>query len=130
MVIKVFFFFDKNNNDPDRSAACGQKVDPDLDGDAVAALGGDDAVVSVVVNLVVVDGHVVAVVVGVEAVTDVVVHLVVPPVALLVAVRVDPEVEVVDVGVVDVPVDADFFEQLGVAVVLAVPPHLNIRSFV
>ena len=95
-----------------------------LDGDTVAALGGDDAVVSVVVDLVIVDRHVVAVVVGVEAVPDVVVHLVVPPVPLLVAVRVDPEVEVVNVGVVDVAVDADLFEQLGVAVVLAEPAHL------
>ena len=90
----------------------------------VAALGGDDAVVPVVVDLVVVDGHVVAVVVGVEAVADVVVHLVVPPVSLLVAVRVDPKVEVVDVGIVDVAVHAYLLEQLGVALILAVSPHL------
>ena len=64
-----------------------------LDGDVVAALGGDDAVVSIVVYRFVVDGNIVAVVVRVEAVADVVVHFVVPPVSLLVAVRVNSEVE-------------------------------------
>ena len=57
-----------------------------LDGDMIAALGGDNVVVPVVVDLVVVDGQVIAVVVGVEAVADVVVHLIVSPVSLLVAV--------------------------------------------
>ena len=52
----------------------------------IAALGGDNVVVPVVVDLVVVDGQVIAVVVGVEAVADVVVHLIVSPVSLLVAV--------------------------------------------
>ena len=68
-----------------------------LDGHSVATLGGDDAVVSVVVDLVVVDSQEVAVVVGVEAVRRVVVHLVPSPVSSLVAVRVDPEMVVVDV---------------------------------
>ena len=90
----------------------------------VAALGGDDAVVPVVVDRVVVDGDVVAVVVRVETVADVVVHLVVPPVSLLVAVRVDSEVEVVDVGVVDVAEHTNFIEQLGVALILAVSSDL------
>ena len=71
-----------------------------LNGYSVAALGGDDAVVSIVVDLVVVDGQEVAVVVGVEAVHRVVVHLVPPPVSLLVAVGVDPEMVVVDVRAV------------------------------
>ena len=86
-----------------------------LYGHSVAALGGDDAVVSVVVDLVVVDGQEVAVVVGVEAVRCVVVHLVPPPVAQLVAVRVHSEMVVGDVGVVDVAVDVDLVEQLGIA---------------
>ena len=68
--------------------------------------------VSIVVDLVVVDGQEVAVVVGVEAVHRVVVHLVPPPVSLLVAVGVDPEMVVVDVRVVDVAVDADYIEQV------------------
>ena len=66
-----------------------------LDGHPVAALGGDDAVVHVVVDLVVVDRQEVAVVVGVEPVPGVVVHLVPPPVSLLVAVRVHSETVVV-----------------------------------
>ena len=96
-----------------------------LDGDMIAALGGDDVVVPVVVDLVVVDGQVIAVVVGVEAVADVVVHLVVPPVSLLVPVRVDSEVEVVDVGIVDVAEHTNGVEQLGVAFILAVSSNLS-----
>ena len=53
--------------------------------------------VSIVVDLVVVDRQEVAVVVGFKAVPLVVVHRVPPSVYLLVAVRVDPEVVVVDV---------------------------------
>ena len=81
--------------------------------------------VYVVVDLVIVDGQEVAVVVGVKAVAGVVVHLVPPPVSLLVAVRVDPEVVVVDVRVVDVTVDVDIVEQLGITQVLAEPSHLG-----
>ena len=95
-----------------------------LDGHSVAAFGSDDAVVTVVVDLVVVDGQEVAVVVGVKPVARVVVHLVSPPVSLLVAVRVDPEVHVVDVRVVDVAVDIDIIEYLGVALVRAEPANL------
>ena len=95
-----------------------------LDRNSVAALRGDDTVLHVVVDLVVVDGQEVAVVVGVEAVRCVVVHLVPPPVSLLVAVRVDSEVIVVDVGVVDVAVDVDFVEHVWVTQVLAEPSHL------
>ena len=101
-----------------------------LDGHSVAALGGDDAVVSVVVDLVVVDGQEVAVVVGVEAVLRVVVHLVPPPVSPLVAIRVDPEVVVVDVRVVDVAVDVDLVEHFRVASILAEPSHLVARGFI
>ena len=97
---------------------------PYLDGHSVAALGGDDAVVPVVVDLVIVDGQEVAVVVGVKAVTRVVVHLVPPPVSLLVAVRVDPEVVVVDVRVIDVAVDVDIIEYFGVTLVRAEPADL------
>ena len=86
-----------------------------LYGHSVAALGSDDSVVSVVIDLVVVNGQEVAVVVGVEAVQSVVVHLVAPPVSLLVAVRVDPEVVVVDVRVVDVAVDVDVIENFDIA---------------
>ena len=96
-----------------------------LDGHSVAALGGDDAVVSVVVDLVVVDGQEVAVVVGVEDVLRVVVHLVPPPVSPLVAIRVDPEVVVVDVRVVDVAVDVDIIEYFGVTLVRAEPADLD-----
>ena len=95
-----------------------------LDGHSVAALGGDDAVVPVVVHLVVVDCQEVAVVVGVKAVARVVVHLVPPPVSLLVAVRVDTEVHVVDVRVVDVAVDVDIIEYFGVTLVHAEPANL------
>ena len=95
-----------------------------LDGHSVAALGGDDAVVPVVVDLVIVDGQEVAVVVGVKAVPRVVVHLVPPPVSLLVAVRVDPEVVVVDVRVIDVAVDVDIIEYFGVTLVRAEPADL------
>ena len=80
--------------------------------------------VSVVVDLVVVDGQVVAVVVGVKAISGVVVHLVPPPVSTLVPVRVDSEMVVVDVRVVDVAVDVDIVENAGVALVFAVPPNL------
>ena len=99
-----------------------------LNGHSVAALGGDDAVVSIVVDLVVVDSQEVAVVVGVEAVLCVVVHLVPSPVSLLVAVRVDPEMVVVDVRVVNVAVDVDLVEYLGVTEVLAEPSNLLIYS--
>ena len=80
--------------------------------------------VSVVVDLVVVDGQEVAVVVGVKAVRRIVVHLVPPPVSLLVAVRVDTEVHVVDVRVVDVAVDVDIIEYFGVTLVRAEPADL------
>ena len=106
------------------SAAPHQPCGIYLDGHSVAALGGDDTVVSIVVDLVVVDGQEVAVVVGVEAVRRVVVHLVPPPVSLLVAVRVDSEMVVVDVGVVDVAVDVNIVEHAGVTAVLAVPSDL------
>ena len=82
--------------------------------------------VSVVVDLVVVDGQEVAVVVGVEAVRRVVVHLVPSPVSLLVAVRVDSEVVVVDVRVVDVSVDVDLIEHFRVTRVRAEPAYLVI----
>ena len=61
---------------------------------------------------------------GVEAVPRVVVHLVPPPVPLLVAVRVDPEVVVVYVGIVDVAVDVYIFEHLMVTLVDAEPTDL------
>ena len=80
--------------------------------------------VPVVVHLVVVDCQEVAVVVGVKAVARVVVHLVPPPVSLLVAVRVDPEVVVVDVRVIDVAVDVDIIEYFGVTLVRAEPADL------
>ena len=83
--------------------------------------------VSIVVDLVVVDGQEVAVVVGVEAVRGVVVHLVSPPVSLLVAVRVHSEMVVVDIRIVDVAVDVDLVEQLGIAQVLAKASHLTGR---
>ena len=70
--------------------------------------------VAVVVDLVVVDGQEVAVVVGVKPVRCVVVHLVSPPVSLLVAVRVHSEMVVVDVRVIDIAVDVDLVEQLGI----------------
>ena len=95
-----------------------------LDGQSVAALGGDNTVVTVAVDLVVVDGHEVAVVVGVKTVRGVVVHLVPPPVSILMAERVDPEVVVVDVRVVDVAVDCDVVEHVRVALVLAIPSNL------
>ena len=81
--------------------------------------------VSVVVDFVVVDGQEVAVVVGVKAVPRVVVHLISPPVSLLVTIRVDPEVHVVDVRVVDVAVDVDLVEYLGVTLVRAKPADLD-----
>ena len=95
-----------------------------LDGHSVAALGGDDAVVPVVVDLIIVDGQEVAVVVRVKAVPRVVMHLVPPPVPLLVAVRVYPEVVVVDVRVIDVAVDVDIIEYFGVTLVRAEPADL------
>ena len=97
-----------------------------LDRHSVAALGGNDTVIFVVVDGVVVDGQVVAVVVGVKTVCRVVVHLVPSPVSLLVAVRVDSEMVVVDVGVVDVAVDVHLVEHRGVAAVRAVSSHLLI----
>ena len=51
-------------------------------------------------------------------------HLVPPPVSLLVAVRVDPEIVVVDVGIIDVAVDVDIVEYLGVALIDTVPTDL------
>ena len=81
--------------------------------------------VPVVVDLVVVDRQEVAVVVGVEAVPRVVVHLVPPPVSLLVAVRVDPEVVVVYVRIVDVAVDVDIVEHIVVTLVDAKPTDLD-----
>ena len=107
---------------------CGVPKHMYLDGHSVAALGGDDAVVPVVVHLVVVDGQEVAVVVGVKAVPRVVVHLVPPPVSLLVAVRVDPEMVVVDVRVVNVAVDVDSIKYFWVAPVSAITPNLLIRA--
>ena len=83
--------------------------------------------VHVVVDLVVVDGQVVTVVVGIEAVRRVVVHLVPPPVSLLVTVRVDSEMVVVDVRVVDVAVNINLVENFGIAAVGAVPSNLAIR---
>ena len=97
---------------------------PYLDGHPVAALGGYDPVVPVVVDFIVVDRQEVTVVVGVKAVTRVVVHLVPPPVSLLVAVRVDPEVIVVDIRIVDVAVDVDIVEQFVVSLVDAEPTDL------
>ena len=99
-------------------------VRPYLDGHSVAALGGDDAVVSVVVDLVVVDGEEVAVIVGVESVRRVIVHLVPPPVSVLVTVRVHPEVVVVDVGVVDVAVHVYVVEHFWVGLVRAESSNL------
>ena len=81
-----------------------------LDGDAVAAFGGDDTVVPVAVNLVVVNRQEVAVVMGVEAVPRVVMHLVPPPVSLLMAICVYPEIVVVNVGIVDVAINVDVVE--------------------
>ena len=97
---------------------------PYLNRNPVAALGGDDPVVPVIVDLVVVDRQKVAVVVRVEAVPRVVVHLVPPPISLLVAVRVDPEVVVVDVGIVDIPVDVNIVKYFVVALVHAEPTDL------
>ena len=82
--------------------------------------------VHVIVDLVVVDGHEVAVVVGVEAVLGTVVHLVPPPVTLLVTIRVDPEVVVLDVRVVYVSVDVDLIEHFRVTRVRAEPAYLVI----
>ena len=80
--------------------------------------------VSVVIDLVVVDRQEVAVVVGVEAVPRVVVHFVPSPVSLLVAVRVDAEVVVVYIRVVDVAVDVYIFKHFVVALVHAKPTDL------
>lgn len=81
-----------------------------LDGHSVPPLSGGDAVVLIVVNLVVVYGQEVAVVVRVKAVDGVVVHLVSAPVSLLVYIRVDSDVVVLRVRVMDVSVDADVVE--------------------
>ena len=97
---------------------------PHLDGHPVAALGGDDPMVPVVVDFIVVDRQEVTVVVGVETVPRVVVHLVPPPVSLLVAVCVDPEVIVVDVRIVDVAVDVHILEQFVITLVDAEPTNL------
>ena len=95
-----------------------------LDRHPVAALGSDDSVVTVIVDIVVVDCQEVAVVVGVEAVTRVVVYLVSPPVSLLVAVAVDPEMVVVYIRIVDVAVDVHIFEHILVSLVGAEPTDL------
>ena len=95
-----------------------------LDGHAVAALGGDDAVVPVVIDHVVVNSQEIAVVVGVEPVPGVVVNCVPPPVPLLVTVRVDSEIVVVDIRIVDVAVDVDIIEELVVTLVRAESTYL------
>ena len=97
---------------------------PYLYGHPVAALGGDDPVVPIAVDFIVVDRQEVAVVVGVETVPRVVVHLVTPPVSLLVAIRVDPEIVVVYVRIVDVAVDVHIFEHFVVTLVDAEPSDL------
>ena len=51
-------------------------------------------------------------------------HIVPPPVSLLVAVRVDPDVVVVDVETVDVAIDVDTMKYLAVALVHAGPKDL------
>ena len=84
--------------------------------------------VPIIVDLVVVDGQKITVIVGVEAVRRIVVHLVPPPVSLLVAVRVDPEMVVVDVRVVNVAVDVDSIKYFWVAPVSAITPNLLIRA--
>ena len=95
-----------------------------LYGHSVAALRCDYAVPLVVEHLIVVDGQVVAVVVGVKAVSRVVVHPVSPPVSPVVAVRVDPEVVVVDFRIVYIAVDVDLVEHFRVPLVRAVPADL------
>ena len=80
--------------------------------------------VPVVVDFIVMDRQEVTVVVGVETVPRVVVHLVPPPVSLLVAVCVDPEVIVVDVRIVDVAVDVHIVEQFVITLVDAEPTNL------
>lgn len=96
-----------------------------LDRYSVAALGGDDSVVSVVVDDVIVDRQEVGVIVGVEAVPGVVMHLVSAPVSLLVAVRVQAKAVVVDVRVVHVAVHIHLIEDFGVALVHAEPSDLS-----
>ena len=91
---------------------------------SVAAFRGNDAMVHVVVDLIVVDGQEVAVVVGVKAVRRVVVHLVPPPVSLLVSVRVHPKPVVVDVGVIDVAIDVHLVEHFRIAQVFAETTNL------
>ena len=80
--------------------------------------------VPIVIDFVVVDCQKVAVVVGVETVPRVVVHLVTPPVSLLVAIRVDPEIVVVYVRIVDVAADVHIFEHFVVTLVDAEPSDL------
>ena len=78
--------------------------------------------VPIVIDFVVVDCQKVAVVVGVETVPRVVVHLVPPPISLLVAVCVDPEVIVVNVRIVDVAVH--IVQQFVITLVDAEPTNL------
>ena len=87
----------------------------------------DDTVESVIVDLVVVDRRQVAIVVGVEAVSRVVVHLLPPPVSLLVAVRVDPEVGVVNVRVNTFPTDIDIVQHVVAPLVNTGPADLARR---
>ena len=95
---------------------------PYLDGHPVEAFGGDDPMVPVIVDFIVVDRQDVTVVVGVETVPRVVVHLVPPPISLLVAVCVDPEVIVVNVRIVDVAVH--IVQQFVITLVDAEPTNL------
>ena len=88
-----------------------------VDVDVFAALGGDNSVVHVHVDLVSRYGQVVGVIVRVKAVLDVVVHRVVGPYATLVAVRVHTVVHVMDVGVLDVAVHVSGVEYLEIALV-------------
>ena len=95
-----------------------------VDGHPVAAFMCNAAMVPVDVNLVFVDRREVAVIVGVEAAPRVVVHLVPPPVSLLVAVCVDPEICDVNVGVIDIIVDVDIVEKLGITLIVVEPADL------
>ena len=80
--------------------------------------------VPIVIDFVVVDRQKVAVVVGVETVPRFVVHLVTPPVSPLVAIRVDPEIVVVYVRIVDVAADVHIFEHFVFILVDAEPADL------
>ena len=80
--------------------------------------------VPVVVDLVVVDSQKVAFVVKFNPTLLVVVHLVPPKVSLLVALRVDTEVVVVDVRIVNVAINVDIVEHFVVDLVDAEPTGL------